>query len=258
MSITAEKQSRQVTIAMSYGEKPAPLAALLLECQQQMRHFFDTRFKHYDLPQIHATLISLERTTEAGWINPHYCRRYVRSATMDFDGILNYLRSGAEGLLPLRIQVGGFQDRDYPLSSQGRRPYERSFLIDKDKVVMMGWPIRLAGEGHSDSLDTIRTHFERFNVVHKYYRKPGDVDNDFYFRIGLLDASLVSAEEKRQAETMIRETLASMQPLEITIGLCDLSFVGFTEETLSPDGSTSISVCDSRLSSALLHELYKP
>ena len=59
---------------------------------------------------------------------------------MNLEGILDYLRRC--GHFPLAVQVGGYGKRDYPFVSRQARPYERSFSIQGDKVVVMGWPIR--------------------------------------------------------------------------------------------------------------------
>jgi len=59
---------------------------------------------------------------------------------MNLEGTLDYLRRC--GHFPLEVQVGGYGKRDYPFISRQSRPYERSFSIQGDKVVVMGWPIR--------------------------------------------------------------------------------------------------------------------
>jgi hypothetical protein len=139
---------------------------------------------------------------------------------MNFEGLLGMIRAG--NTFPLQVQVGGFRNRDYPFVSRGQRPYERSFSIQGDKAVLMGWPIR--GEPSANivqskteliqenrvyptALDDIRRSSQNCNVLHAYHRSLTDIDNDFYFRIGLIKNAPLNPLVQQVMETAIRQFL---------------------------------------------------
>ena len=53
--------NKQATIVMLYGPKPSCLSTVILNCQEQIAQLLRHHFMQYELQQIHATLIGLER-----------------------------------------------------------------------------------------------------------------------------------------------------------------------------------------------------
>jgi len=130
----------QITVVALYGEKSSDFAALITRCQELARGVLGAGFQPYDPSQIHATIFGLERKSGPAFYNANFFRYQGRDFVMNLEGILDYLRRC--GHFPLEIQIGGYGKRDYPFVSRQARPYERSFSIQGNKVVMMGWPIR--------------------------------------------------------------------------------------------------------------------
>src|SRR5579864_4604069 len=188
---------RQVTIVALYGEKAQKISELLEKCQTQVKELLGETFRPYDdLRQVHATLVGLERS---GTGNRNFQKYRDKQVEMDLTGLLHFLRLG--GRFPFHVQLGGFQkNREYPFTSRGQNPYHRSFSIQGDKVVLMGWPLHgplpnLAlprvtmsdwireSRSYPNVLDELRRAFQSFNVLHDYHRTFPDVDNDFYLRL---------------------------------------------------------------------------
>src|SRR5436305_5776570 len=143
MNIQKDFLMRQATLVMHYGPKPDGLSRLIAECQKQIAEVFGDCFQPYDMHQVHATLVSLGQVPGSTGSNLNFERYRGQQARMDFSGLLNFLRLG--GQFPFQVQIGGFEKRDYPFTSQGQIPYERSFSVLGNEVavaLMAGWSIR--------------------------------------------------------------------------------------------------------------------
>src|ERR1700683_612945 len=106
----------QLTLISLYGDKPKKLAALIAECQDLAARVVGSAFTRYDLRQIHATIIGLERREGTAAGNANFSKHRGSEVTMDFDGFLTYLRRSAQ--IPFEVQIGGFANRDYPFTSR--------------------------------------------------------------------------------------------------------------------------------------------
>ena len=258
---------KQATLIMLYGPKPAYLAAVIAECQKQITSLLGNCFQPYDLHQVHATLVNLDLIPGSKGSNLHLSTYRGQSQSMDIAGLLNFIRTS--GHFPFRVQIGGFQDRDYPFCSRHQRPYSRSLSIVGNEIVvarMIGWPIRevetstsnLTQEKHTypDTLEEVRRAAEGFNILHRYYLGLTDRDNDFYFRIGLIHQLAPDSPLCRQAEHVVREFLSTIKPVIVEIALADVYVASFQDQTL-PLASTKIwSVNDSRVTSEFIWSLY--
>ena len=258
----------QMTTVALYGEKSGDFAGLITRCQGLVRSVLGDSFQPYDLAQIHATIFGLERKSASALYNANFSRYRGLDLVMNLEGILGYLRSCDH--FPLQVQIGGFGNRDYPFVSRQARPYQRSFSIQGDKVVMMGWPIRggpfprplgtssaLADEAklYPLTLEVIRQAAQAYGVLHAYHRERTDVDNDLFFRIGLLIDQL-SLPEKVGAtlEAEVRRFLSIQPPLVLDIHLEQVSVALYEEDTL-PTSSTRVwSLADPDLTASALME----
>jgi hypothetical protein len=258
----------QMTLVALYGEKSSDFAALIARCQDLVRSVLDLGFRPYDPYQIHATIFGLERKIPSALYNANFARYRGRDLVMNLEGILDYLRRCSH--FPLQIQIGGFGKRDYPFVSRRAGPYQRSFSIQGNKVVMMGWPIRgrpfpmppgtpsaLVGEAklYPLTLEVIRHAAQAHGVLHAYHRERTDVDNDLFFRIGLLIDQL-SLPEKVGAtlEAEARRFLSIQPPLVLDIHLEQVSVALYEEDTL-PRSSTRVwSLADPDLTASALME----
>lgn len=241
---------KQATLIAFYGPKPARLAKVIADCQSIIAGDLGQAFEPFAIAQVHATLLGLERVPGTVKTNLNFVSYRNLRREMDVAGLADFLHSG--GHFPLQVQIGGFHDRDYAFTSQGRRPYERSFWIAGDKAVLMGWPIRghpmpleepssldLIHESriYSDALDRIRQAAQSFNILHKYHRGPADVDNDLYLTLGRLEPSRSSEEMKRATANKVREFLSSSQPCLLEISAQDLHLVAYEDESLPPEST---------------------
>lgn len=259
----------QVTLVSLYGNKKPEFATFIAHCQKAVVDTFGSAFTPYTVDQVHATIIGLERQSPSGFDNNNFARFRGRSVTMDFAGFLGYLRGCAR--FPLEIQVGGFQDRDYPFTSRKSRPYERSFSIQGDKVVVMGWPVRgepvsvlqatpevLIQESriYPMTLDVLRHGAQRFGILHGYHRAPADVDNDLFFRIGLIDQKSPPLGSTRSLERRMREYMSQVTPLILEVALDDVFIAAYDDSTLPVGGTKIWSVTDPRVDGKFVTGLY--
>ena len=134
------RRRRQATLVALYGAKPAAFHELIRRCLQKIAEALGSEFSPYDMDQIHATIVGLEYAAGSALYNLNFYRYRKKALPMDLPGLRNYLLSGHR--LPFCVQIGGFADRDYPFTTRGLRPHSRSFSIQGDKAVIMGWPIR--------------------------------------------------------------------------------------------------------------------
>jgi hypothetical protein len=244
-------------LVVLYGEKPIAFGQLISECQAQIASVAGPAFQPYDIRQVHATISNFGKLIALPTTSACFHEYRGQQVQMDFDGFLRFLRGG--GCLPFQIQIGGFRDRDYPFTSRGLRPFDRSFSFRDNKAVVIGWPIRgipndtsnanalnLIHEAriYPNTLDQIRQALQTFGFRHRYYQNISDVDNDFYFRIGLYDQVSISEQMQDEIEHKLRQFLSKVQPLLVEIGMSEMSIVFSEKETLPPELTTAWAVSD--------------
>jgi hypothetical protein len=261
----------QATVVGHYGRKPTAFAKLLRECRDAVRSMFGPSFNAYEIDQIHGTLIGLEREDEhaGAYLNRNF--RVLRGVriNMEFEGLLRSLqRAFSNSVL---IQVGGFAPHQDSFRSRGLLPFERSFSIQGNKAVVMGWPVRseaIIGASSSiddregrhprypNSLHRVRLDMQTHGVLHAYHAKLHDVDNDFYFRLGTIaDSSLLTRKIISETEVSMRQWL-SKTPLTLEIRLSDLC-VAFYRTTELPRASTrTICISDGRCTGEAIRRGY--
>jgi len=261
---------RQATIVAFYGEKPTPLTRLIGLCCEKVMGVLGKQFSPYEIEQMHATIVGIERAPGSTQMNLNFQRYRNRAAEMDLPGFLEYLRSRAP--IPFSTQIGGLSDRDYPFTSRGQRPYNRSFSIQGDKVVVMGWPqmgqtaqqSRFA-ETHTpyqpqfypSTLNEIRLEAQAYGILHAYHREPSDVDNDFYFRIGVLNSPQLAVSTQCKLEADLRRLLATEDPTIIDVGLSDLYVASYDDDTLPLISTRAWSLARFEPGGDLLRVLYE-
>lgn len=241
----------QVTLISLYGDKHQEFAAAITQWQQVVAQAFGSAFTPYDVRQIHATIIGLEQQ-RAPLYNANFAKHRGREIAMDLTGFLTYLRGC--GHIPFAVQLGGFANRDYPFTSRETIPYERSFSVQGDKVVVMGWPVRgepcpaspatpaagvPAAEIYPPTLDLIRRAAQDFGILHGYHRTVTDMDNDLFFRIGLLDPKATTPTATIALEAQVRQLLSTQRPLVIEIRLEEICIATYEDDRL-PVASTRI------------------
>jgi len=231
----------QLTLVARYGNERSELSDLVGSCQQLATTALGMAFRPYDPGQLHATIIGLERHKSSGRENANFRRFRRQRAEMDIAGFLESLRMSVE--LPLEARIGGFGESERPFLSRNALPYKRSFSIQGDKAVVMGWPYKMdTGEGSArwpQTLDAIRRSAQTYGILHTYHRSDTDRDNDLFFRIGLIDRSAVRDEAVEDLEQRVRRHMSRRPPLIWKIGVDELFVAIYRDEKL-PLSTTEI------------------
>jgi hypothetical protein len=226
---------RQLTLVAFYGEKPPELHRLLDVCQKRIAEALGSRFSPLAVHQIHATIVGLERLHEPGLKNRAMARYRGAGRDMDIPGYLEELLRGS--YLPFQVRFGGFGAGDDPFRSRGERPFQRSIFLEDDKAVLIGWPVRAGA--YPDTLERLRRRAQVYHILHAYHRTAEDRDNDFYLRLGTVDARSVTAAERASVERRLRDELSRAGMTVLEVGVWNLCLAAYDDETLPP-GSTTV------------------
>jgi hypothetical protein len=240
----------RLSLVAHYGPKPPAFAGLATKLQDEIGAGLGASFAPYDLEQVHATVVGLELERRGGaLLDKNFLELRGEARPVDLNRVLELLRRTP--LLPLVVQVGGFQSgAAYPFTSQGEHPHRRSLLFQGDRAVAMGWPV---GAGSfPPALDALRRAFQEVGVLHKWHRRPEDVDNDFYFVLGTVLAPAVSSACSEAVAKSVRQLLASLGPLHLTVSLADLSFVGYEDVRLPLSSTRAAAAADPTLDGSAL------
>ena len=224
-----------VSLVGFYGDKPVPLINLIQKLQTRITNqLIKDKFVPYQLEQIHGTIIGCEGyKTEIGVINKWFYERREETRYIDFPGLVNYLQNRVN--FPLNIRFGGCDRHiDYNFLSRNQHLYERSFQLqpaDNQTIpVLIGWS--WSNNSVSLAVDNLRRDLQRFGLLHKYHTTPDDIDNDFYLRLGTINAQLTSA-EIQAISTEIRDWLETQPALHIPVTINDLAFAQYQDLTLA-------------------------
>lgn len=196
-------------------------------------------FTPYSVEQVHGTIVGLEGMHHAeGAVNANFLQLRQERRVMDLARAVALLDESA---LPLRIRGGGFgSSTDFGFVSQGRPPHERSFSLRGGLATAIGWPA--SSDGRVRVLDELRRRFAEANVLHKYHATNTDVDDDFYFVLGRVDAAGVEAIALANAELAMREQLAAREPVILELGPEDFSVVAYEDPALPLESSCAFAL----------------
>jgi hypothetical protein len=242
----------QLTLVSHYGPKPPQLAALIAEVQAQLAFSLGRAFTPYALEQMHGTIVGLEGSrTVTGILNENFRRLRNVEHCMDFEVLLRAVRS----VEPFPLRVGGFAAGvDYGFTSNGSHPFVRSFSIQRDIAVGMGWPWTRGA--CSPSLASFRKSLECAGVLHKWHRREEDRDNDFFFVLGRVDRISTTDEEIKHVEDQVRQQLGERTPIELEVNSEALMLVAYEDARLPLSTSRAWQATDPSLNAAMLHRIY--
>ena len=202
-------ESRFISAVAFYGPKSGRLRELLTGVQ---------------------TLIALNGVREGGTIVNEYLLEHagVRQE-MDLPRVIDIL--ARRFAAPLRVRIGGFRpDQAVLFSSRGQHLAERTFSVQGEAFVLVGWPAdSLAGAGRP--LDELRRELNAAGVLHRYHARADDVDNDLHLVVGHHAGAPASA--LARATAAVRDKLAA-DPADLAIGLSDVKIVAADSHTLAP------------------------
>lgn len=239
----------QLSLVAFYGNKDGPLAGLLESCRSAVAESpLGESFDAYDVAQIHATIVGMECLPGKPPINRNVWTKRGAEVRMNFSP----LREVVGLRLPMSIRFGGFDPDDRPFESQGSAPYERSFQIHPNggRVTLMGWPHE-QGDYGPRRLEQLREDLSLgCNLEHKY-----DGDNDLYLVLGFVNPATVAAEDKSAVESEVRDYLRH-HPLDVSLGLSDVSIACYVDETLDPSTTIARGVDDPEVTPDFLEALY--
>jgi len=216
-----------ISLTAFYGPKHnEPIWEKIVSFQKTLKIIIGENYQPYTPEQIHGTVIGLERIKYLNeWINLNYKEIEHCKVKTDLALLIGYLSNTA--LLPVNIQVGGYKSNiDYGFVSRSESPYARSFSIQNNNVVMMGWPYK-SGR-YTQQLNTLRRECNRFGFLHKYHTHPEAVDNDFYFVLGSLQKQMKD-QEKRSISMSMAEELSAWKNINVVLGTDDLRIVKYND-----------------------------
>jgi hypothetical protein len=223
-------ESRFISAVAFYGPKTGRLRELLTGVQAQIAEHVGNDFRPYTLDQVHATLIALNGVRAGGTIVNEYLLEHAgERREMDLPRVMDIL--ARRFATPLRVRIGGFRPgQAVPFTSRGQHVAERSFSVQGEAFVLVGWPAEsLAGAGRP--LDDLRREMNAAGVLHRYHARPGDVDNDLHLVVGHQAGAPAAA--LARATAAVRDKLAA-DPADLAIALSDVTIVAADSHTLAP------------------------
>jgi len=223
-------ESRFISAVAFYGPKTGRLRELLTGVQALIAEHVGNDFRPYTLDQVHATLIALNGVRAGGTIVNEYLLEHAgERREMDLPRVMDIL--ARRFATPLRVRIGGFRPgQAVPFTSRGQHVAERSFSVQGEAFVLVGWPAEsLAGAGRP--LDDLRREMNAAGVLHRYHARPGDVDNDLHLVVGHQAGAPAAA--LARATAAVRDKLAA-DPADLAIALSDVTIVAADSHTLAP------------------------
>ena len=223
-------QSRFISAVAFYGPKTGRLRELLVGVQALIAEEVGDDFRPYTLEQAHATLIALNGVREGGTIVNEYLLEHAgERREMDLPQVMDILARRLAA--PLRVRIGGFRPgQAVPFTSRGQHVAERSFSVQGEAFVLVGWPTDSL-EGASQPLDELRREMNAAGVLHRYHARPADVDNDLHLVVGHHAGAPAGA--LARATAVVRDKLAA-DPADLAIGLPDVKIVAADSHTMAP------------------------
>ena len=133
-------ESRFISAVAFYGPKTGRLRELLTGVQAQIAEHVGGDFRPYTLDQVHATLIALNGVRAGGTIVNEYLLEHAdERREMDLPRVMDIL--ARRFATPLRVRIGGFRPgQAAPFTSRGQHLAERSFSVQGEAFVLVGWP----------------------------------------------------------------------------------------------------------------------
>src|SRR5580692_5472929 len=175
--------SRFISAVAFYGPKTGRLRELLTGVQALIAEQVGGDFRPYTLDQVHATLIALNGVRDGGTIVNEYLLEHAgERREMDLPRVMDIL--ARRFAAPLRVRIGGFRPgQAVPFSSRGQHLADRTFSVQGEAFVLVGWPAESISEA-GRPLDELRREMNAAGALHRYHARPADVDNDLHLVVG--------------------------------------------------------------------------
>ena len=222
--------SRFISVVAFCGPKTGRLREFLTGVQALIAEQVGEDFRPYTLDQVHATLIALNGVRVGGTIVNEYLLEHAgERREMDLPRVMDIL--ARRFAVPLRVRIGGFRaGQAVPFTSRGQHLAERTFSVQGEAFVLVGWPTEsIFGTGRP--LDELRREMNAAGALHRYHARPADVDNDLHLVVGHQSGAPAGA--LARATAAVRDQLAA-EPADLAIGLSDVKIVAADSHTLAP------------------------
>jgi hypothetical protein len=242
-----------LTIVALYGPKlDAELVGLIGAVQGVLGPALGTAFEAYGIEQVHGTIIGLEGVRAGDRvIHSNFARRRPSPEPLRLRRAIEI----AASMQPFEVRIGGFEDgAAYPFTSRGLHPYLRSFSIQGEIAVVMGWPVE--GDAFPLRLDELRRRFVEAHALHAYHAAAEDVDNDFYLALGRIQRSKAGAVDLPLLQERTRRVVAQREPVRVRIDASCLRVVAYTDARLPCADSQAFRLEDALGNAAELLRLY--
>ena len=215
----------QLTLVAFFGKKEEnELWEKIGEIQSKIKNVLQNNYEPYDDDKIHGTIVGLEGAIlEGRLIGKNYIEIENKEVSLEIDKIINFI-NGTD-LVPMEIKIGGFKDINDKFTSRGEIPFNRSFSIQKNVIVVMGWPF--SNGNYSPVLNTLRRRLSQFGALHKYYNKPNSYDNDFFFVLGNLKSSINAAQKNELLS--IRDDMAKWKNITADITNSNIRIIKYKD-----------------------------
>jgi hypothetical protein len=225
-------RSRFISALAQYGPKSGPVRDFLAGVQATIAAHVGDRFRPYSLDQVHGTLIALDGVPDPATgtlVNEYYRTRTGGGREMDLRRAMDIL--AAHLAQPLHVRLGGYQpDQEFGFTSRGQHLHDRSFSVQDNAFVLVGWPV-VSLAGPDRPLDELRRDMHAAHVLHRYHVRATDVDNDLHLVLG--HHADAPAGSLARAEAAVRGQLAAAG-IDIAISLGDVKIVAADSRTLAP------------------------
>jgi hypothetical protein len=134
---------------------------------------------------------------------------------------------------PLTVRLGGHRPEvPAAFTSRGMHPFERSFSVQGNALVLMGWPADTVKNGDTARpLDDLRRALNGAGFLHRYHKAPDAVDNDFYMVVGHHRDAPDTALQR--VAGLVRAYLAD-HPVDVTVGAAQIRIIAADTTTLDP------------------------
>lgn len=248
-----EKMEMQLTIVSHYGKKSVELINLISILQNKLSDCLRFAFKPYEMEQVHGTIIGLEGViTGKGILNKWFKEHRNEDRYIEPERLLGFIKSDA--IKEIKLKVGGYHfHKDYGFKSREQHPFLRSFSIQGEIAVAMGWPIE--NDKYIKSLYQLRKNFEQIGFLHKWHKEEYE-DNDFFFILGRINRKYVNPVDLERTASQLRLILAEIHEC-ITIAKDTMSIVAYIDPQLPITTSRAFSFDDKSLTSKLINQLYQ-
>lgn len=243
----------QLSLVSFYVKKPPQLVDLINDLQNQLSSCLKTHFFPYRMAQVHGTIIGLECfKSEQGLMSRWFKENQQVNKMIDCHAFSQFLAS--QLFEPFELKVGGWDvEQNYHFTSNEQHPFLRSFSIQGEIAVAMGWPVE--NQLCHPALYQIRRKFEQVNFLHKWHRADYQ-DNDFFFVLGRINKTRISSIALDQVLHEMR-TYLSKNETRFTIAQENLSIVVYDDPQLPLESTQALSLSEvSQLEASQIEQLY--